>query len=254
MNTLIILVALIIILIFLLQALILYKTTKLFKVKKSNYKISLFVLLLIAISILITKLITSIINIEIITIILELIIPFGTFFLALKQYYKIKINKIIWIYISFLILSSIIFGTITALTRTFIITPYILQGNSMSPTLQNGEYMLFKKFDKNYKRNEIIAFKNKENQIIISRIIALPKEKIQIKNGLILINGKILKTQKIPGDIDVTLSKKEYFVLSDNRINSIGDSRTYGPINANDIIATYLTSYSKFHINVQNNE
>jgi len=243
MSTLIIFVSLIVVLGFFIQALFLHGSAKLFKVKKSNYKTSLLITLVVTVSALITQLITNLINIEVLTVILGLLIPFVIFYILAKKYYLIRVGKSIGIYITFVVLSSIIFGLIVFLTRSFVVQPYVLSGNSMSPTLQSGEYLLFSKYDKNYERNEIIAFENEENYIIISRIIGLPGEKIQIESGQIFINEEELETQETPGEIEVILKEKEYFILSDNRAHSTSDSRTYGPVKAEDIIGTYLASY-----------
>jgi len=247
MTLLIILGTIFVIFILLLQSLLLHGLTKVFKIKKSNYKTALLITGAATIASVVTILITNLIDVGILTVLLSFIIPFSTFYLLAKRYYKLKIVKTIAIYISLVVLSAILFGMITIFTETFLVKPYILSGNSMAPTLQDSEYMLFKKYDKSYERNEIIAFTsgNKSTPTIISRIIGLPEEKIQIKDNLVWINGEKFETQETPGETEITLGKNEYFVLSDNRANNNGDSRTYGSIRAESITGTYLTSYRR---------
>ncbi len=110
-------------------------------------------------------------------------------------------------------------------------------GESMSPTLENGDNLIVDKLTYRFsdpKRFDIIVFPFKENRTVyyIKRIIGLPGETVQIKDGKIYINGMELEedygaeTIADPGiaSSPVTLGADEYFVLGDNRNNS-EDSR-----------------------------
>ena len=110
-------------------------------------------------------------------------------------------------------------------------------GESMSPTLENGDNLIVDKLTYRFsdpKRFDIIVFPFKENRTVyyIKRIIGLPGESVQIKDGKIYINGMELEedygaeTIVDPGiaSSPVTLGADEYFVLGDNRNNS-EDSR-----------------------------
>lgn len=111
-------------------------------------------------------------------------------------------------------------------------------GNSMEETLMEGETILVNKLA--FKRNpperyDLIVFKQSGGEHMyydIKRVIGLPGETIQIKEGEIYINGEMLiepiKVEPIllPGfaESPVTLDEDEFFVLGDNRNNS-EDSR-----------------------------
>ena len=111
-------------------------------------------------------------------------------------------------------------------------------GDSMSPVLHNGDVVLVNRivYDASTpKRGDIIVFKPKGNENLHSymkRIIALPGEKVQIKDGVIYVNGKKLEEDYKTTDItdaglaseEITLDGDEYFVLGDNRKSS-EDSR-----------------------------
>ncbi|MEF9941270.1 MAG: signal peptidase I [Lachnospiraceae bacterium] len=111
-------------------------------------------------------------------------------------------------------------------------------GESMEPILKNGDVVLVNTiiYDASSpKRGDIIAFKpngNENTHYYIKRIIGLPGEKLEIKQGKIYINGKKLKetykTTKIKdvgiAEGEVVLKGDEYFVLGDNRLSS-EDSR-----------------------------
>lgn len=111
-------------------------------------------------------------------------------------------------------------------------------GDSMSPALRNGDVVLVNRiiYDASMpKRGDIIVFKPNGNENLhsyIKRIIALPGETVQIKDGEIYINDKKLEEEYETADITdaglaakaITLAGDEFFVLGDNRKSS-GDSR-----------------------------
>ena len=111
-------------------------------------------------------------------------------------------------------------------------------GESMSPTLEDGDNLIVDKITYRFsdpKRFDIIVFPFKENRTVyyIKRIIGLPGETVQIQDGKIYINGIELNEDygaepiEDPGiaSAPITLGEDEYFVLVDNRNNS-QDSRT----------------------------
>ena len=121
---------------------------------------------------------------------------------------------------------------------TFGIQSVTMIGQSMDPALTNQDVVLINKRAYTFsdpKRYDIIAFKLKEDSesyFNIKRIIGLPGETVQIKNGKIFIDGNVLTdlpfedlimTEGLALD-EVTLGENEYFVIGDNCNNS-EDSR-----------------------------
>lgn len=121
---------------------------------------------------------------------------------------------------------------------TFGMQSVTMIGQSMDPALTNQDVVLINKQAYTFndpQRYDIVAFKLKddtESYFNIKRIIALPGEKIQIKNGHIFINGEVLNdlpfddlimTEGLAID-EVTLEEDEYFLMGDNCNNS-EDSR-----------------------------
>ena len=137
----------------------------------------------------------------------------------------------------------------------------VVSESSMEPTLFTGNTMLIDSLSYIFgspKRGDIIAFYTGENDksaIQIKRVIGLPGETIQIRNGQILIDGELyheendLPVISNPGSAGepVSLDGNEYFVLGDNR-NDSEDSRhaDIGLIDKGSIIGKLWLRISPF--------
>ncbi|MCR4616862.1 MAG: signal peptidase I [Lachnospiraceae bacterium] len=134
---------------------------------------------------------------------------------------------------------------ITVLFITFIAQKTVVHQTSMYPTLENGDHLIVDKITYRFsdpKRFDIVIFPykyaEKKNTYYIKRVIGLPGETVRIdEEGNIYINDKILVESYGYETIDasnsmwsrgkgegITLGEEEYFVMGDNRNNSV-DSR-----------------------------
>ena len=130
---------------------------------------------------------------------------------------------------------------VVAIALAFVVTHYVghhtrVDGSSMNNTLKNGDYLVIEKVSyylHDPERYDIIVFPFTDEVNYIKRIIGLPGETVQIKDGKVFINGNELSDDVYGNELindpelaanPVPLGANEYFVLGDNRNSSI-DSR-----------------------------
>jgi signal peptidase I len=160
-----------------------------------------------------------------------------------------------------LLLTLILFGV-----ARFSLQNFKVDGTSMVPTLQSGEYILVDKISYRFHlpaRGDIIVFKYPDDpsRDFIKRVIGLPGDRIAIKlvggTYRTFVNGKMLAEPYINGPMDTAYPQDcasaqtctpyvvpphDLFVMGDNRNYSF-DSRSWGPMPLGDIIGRALVSY-----------
>lgn len=138
------------------------------------------------------------------------------------------------------------------LIQTQICAQAVIPSSSMKPTLNVNDRLMINKLATKYKtpnKGDIVVFlKEKKipfNEYWIKRVIALPNEEVDIKNGLVYIDDIPLEeayamgvTEELVDGITLpyTVPEGHYFVLGDNREGS-RDSREFGAIKEEDITA-----------------
>ncbi len=152
---------------------------------------------------------------------------------------------------------------LVAFSLVLIITNFVAShtkviGISMQNTLHDGDYLIINRLTYQFsdpKRSDIVVFKHSKDNYYIKRVIGLPGERIQIREGQIYINGSLLE-ESINSELiedsgvakqEITLGNDEYFVLGDNR-NSSTDSRfeAVGFIKRDNIIGKILVRIFPF--------
>lgn len=153
--------------------------------------------------------------------------------------------------------------------RVFLFQPFFVQGASMEPNFEDGEYLIINEFGykhteipgvgtveqfRDLDRQDVVVFRYPKNpeQYYIKRVIALPGESVAIKDGIVYIFNEVhhqgyaldesaylAKNVKTSDMTKITLDEDEYFVMGDNRSFSY-DSRAFGPIHRKDLIGRVL--------------
>lgn len=133
--------------------------------------------------------------------------------------------------------------------RAYVVQPFFVRGASMAPSFLDGEYLVIDElsYDIHFRplqRGDVVVFRYPLDhaQYYIKRIVGLPGERVQIRQGQVTIanaehqSGVILdeapylrEREVTEGTADVTLKSNEVFVLGDNRDQS-SDSRHWGPL------------------------
>jgi len=142
--------------------------------------------------------------------------------------------------------------------RYYLIQPFYVKGASMEPNFHDHEYLIIDEISyrlKTPERGQVIVFRYPKNpqEYFIKRVIGLPNEEVQIKDGQVIIyndqnpDGKALAEDYLVQDLNtynnseirIELNSEEYFVLGDNRSAS-KDSRSFGPVNKSFITGKVL--------------
>ncbi|EUJ27377.1 signal peptidase I [Listeria floridensis FSL S10-1187] len=167
-------------------------------------------------------------------------------------------KKSIWQQIlSWVLVIAVAIG-IAMLVRTFVFAPVKVDGMSMYPTYEDGNRVFIEKLTGPDRFDKIVfdapVSTGDEGKYFIKRVIGVPGDKIEFKEGILYLNGKKqsesyladgMKTYREPGDGNgnftlkditgsATVPKGKLFVLGDNREGSM-DSRIFGFINSSAV-------------------
>ncbi len=130
------------------------------------------------------------------------------------------------------------------LIRTFLASPFIVEGASMDATFHDNDYLIVDKLSYRFtppQRGEVIVFRYPHNPSVhhIKRVVGLPGDTISVQDGIVTVNNTTIQNGTLAEPYVLednnrtavndhrTLGSNEYYVMGDNRDNSL-DSRRYG--------------------------
>ncbi len=169
----------------------------------------------------------------------------------LRKFYSVAID---------LVETLVIAGAIFVVIYAFLFRPFQVNGQSMYPNYHDGEYILTNLIALrlgSINRGDVIVFQAPPDpeKDYIKRVIGLPGDQIEVKNGGVLVNGKVLnESDYLASDVlssqgsyltegkTITVPQGNYFVMGDNRPES-SDSRAWGFVPKDKIIGESFFVY-----------
>jgi signal peptidase I len=142
---------------------------------------------------------------------------------------------------------------VALLIKTFVVQAFRIPSESMVPTLEMGDRVLVNKLSydaHDLNRGDVVVFSRPDTlpagpddpKDLIKRVIGLPGDEVQTKDGDVYIDGKLLDEPYLPEGTPTTgiedplvVPDGEVLVLGDNRENS-SDGRVFGTIDEDTII------------------
>ena len=132
------------------------------------------------------------------------------------------------------------------------IQPVKVEGVAMQPALNDGDRIIIDRGFEKLERGDIVVFyfPMDQRKSYIKRIVGLPGDSVEIREGKTFLNGVLLEEPYVDARYNEShrsmeprkLEKDNYFVMGDNRDNS-SDSRLWGPVERKLIYGKYVKKY-----------
>ena len=156
-------------------------------------------------------------------------------------------------------IALISFALVFGFVRPVVAAPFYIPTESMVPTLMVEDRLLVNKlaYDvESPQRGDIALFEDQRGgeDPLIKRVVGLPGDRIRLREGKLYINGELRDEPYVKNDPckpgypktcsfgPVTVPKDHYFMMGDNRTNSV-DSRFFGPVPEEDVIGEALVRF-----------
>lgn len=138
----------------------------------------------------------------------------------------------------------------------FVIGFSFVKGESMEPTLQSGELVMYGRFYREYEKGDVVSVKIPSGQYYVKRVIATAGDTIELREGKVYVNEELLEEPYVQGETisqkgkvryPLTLEEGQVFVMGDHRTESL-DSRTFGVVGERQIKGKLWFRAGKFYI------
>ena len=136
----------------------------------------------------------------------------------------------------------------------------LVHGGSMSPAIKDSDFIVFSRFGA--PRRDDIVLLHVDSDEYIKRVVGMPGDVIGMdeSGNAIVVTESAEEVPEVPASqwqcgvtLPIKLAPGEYFVLGDNRDNSI-DSRQYGPVPGSQIRGKVITVLRTLHISDKEEE
>jgi signal peptidase I len=136
----------------------------------------------------------------------------------------------------------------------FLYQPVKVEGTSMAPLLSDQERIFINKFVYRFEpieRGDVVVFwyPLDHSKSFIKRVVGLPGETVEIRHGVVYVNGKAIAEPYVPPQYEdasdfepVRVPRDSFFVMGDHRISS-NDSRVFGPVASRYIYGRAVFAY-----------
>lgn len=142
---------------------------------------------------------------------------------------------------------------IALLINVFVGQATRVDGQSMEPSLHTNQRLVVEKLSYRFhgpERFDVVVLKvaSQANELLIKRVIGLPGETVEVKDGKVYIDGRPLEEPFLAGDTRpgrhgrVVVPPLHVYVMGDNRDHS-NDSRSFGPVAIDNIVGRAWISY-----------
>lgn len=171
--------------------------------------------------------------------------------------------KIIWAFFVDLLETLVVSLAIFVIVYLFLFQPHQVEGRSMENTFMNGEYILTDKVSYRFRdpqAGDIVVFHSPQDERIdfIKRIVAVPGDRVMIKDNLVYIDGVAQAEPYVKDGItaedsflrsgaETVVPTNNYVVMGDNRLHS-SDSRKWGFITKSHIVGRAFFRYWPFNV------
>ena len=133
--------------------------------------------------------------------------------------------------------------------QAFLVQAFYIPSSSMVPTLEVGDRVLVNKLSydlHDVNRGDLVVFERPDDAVgeikdLIKRVIGLPGETVEIRDGTVIVDGHVLDEPYLAADevladfAPTAVPENHVFVMGDNRDDS-RDSRVFGPISTDSIV------------------
>jgi signal peptidase I len=129
----------------------------------------------------------------------------------------------------------------------FILQPFQVAGLSMSPTLEDQDYLLVDRVffrERGLRRGDLAVFRLPQTgSFVVKRVVGLPGDVVSAQEGRVRLNGQLLPdVPPCPDFGSVAVPEGCLFFLGDNAPRS-QDSRVFGPVSLSEVRGRVLLRY-----------